>query len=627
VTPRLTRRQLLRVGAAAGALAGLEGVVPARVLERVLAAPASCGQLSDIEHAVIFINENRSFDHYFGTFRGVRGFGDPSVPKLGDGSGLPVFAQPFPGAAGAPYGGHLLPFHFDTNHQGECVNDISHEWTAQHRAWNGGAMDKFLSVHLETNGQRDGPNTMGYYTRADLPFYYALADAFTICDGYFCSMIGPTDPNRLYSMSATLGPDGTKGPPYLTTSSTRTERAGMLTWTTMPEQLSARGISWKVYATPDGNYGDNVLPFFKAYQTNPALAANAFGPSFPANFMADAAAGTLPQVSWVLGSLVDSEHPPAPVTGGEVVAAQILDALIGNPTLWAKTALFITYDENGGFFDHVPPPVAPPGTPGEFLTVNPLPSAAGGIAGPIGLGFRVPMIIASPFSRGGFVCSDTFDHTSTLRFLETRFGAEVPNLSAWRRSVTGDLTSAFNFAAPDASIPALPAPSRTDPRVLGADCPRAAPGVVEENFPTVVGYPLPTPPQTMPAQDPGSPRRPSGPCRASTSPGGPGSVSSRPCTDERSFTFRIHRLHGRPVVRVDAYVNGRRIKTVKAGRGGSINRLVLKPLRKGNFTLKIVTHTANGHRNVTVRRYHDCTKDPPRTLHARKRRRRRRSNA
>src|SRR5207244_2506347 len=133
-------------------------------------------------------------------------------------------------------------------------------------------------------------------------------------------------------------------------------------------------------------------------------------------------------------------------------------------------ALFVTWDENGGFFDHVPPPAAPPGTPGEYVTVKPLPDVAQGIAGPIGLGFRVPLLVASPFSRGGFVSSEVFDHTSLLRFIETRFGAEVPNLSAWRRAVTGDLTAAFDFVAPDTSVPSLPPTSLTDPRVLASNC-------------------------------------------------------------------------------------------------------------------------------------------------------------
>jgi phospholipase C len=498
----VTRQDFLRMGAVAGLLA----LSPWQVVERALAASgaAGCGKLTDLEHVVILINENRSFDSYFGTYRGVRGFADTKNRRS--------FTQAFPGAAGVPYGGHLLPFHFDTNTQGECVNDITHSWGPQHDAWNGGANDRFLSVHLDANGLRDGPNTMGYYARADLPFFHALADAFTICDGYHCSVIGPTDPNRLYSISATLDPSGANGGPILSTSATRTERLGTLTWTTMPEQLEARGIDWKVYGSPDGNFGDNVLPYFKAYQQSPTLLAKATTPTFPGTFETDCAAGTLPPVSWILAPLIESEHPPAPVSYGEVAAAQVLDALTANPALWQKTALFITYDENGGFFDHIPPPVAPRGTPGEYLTVDPLPSEANGTAGPIGLGFRVPLLVVSPLARGGFVCSDTFDHTSLLRFLETRFGAEVPNLSAWRRSVTGDLTSAFNFARADASVPALPQPSLADPRVLASDCPTNAPDAGDESFPTVTGYPLPAPPQSMPAQEAGKPRRPSGVC-------------------------------------------------------------------------------------------------------------------
>jgi phospholipase C len=184
----MTRRDVMRAGVAAGALAGVESLLlPARALERALAAPAACGRLSAIEHVVIFINENRSFDSYYGTYRGVRGFHDGGVRKLSDGSGKSVFYQPFPGEAGIPYGGHLLPFRFDTFNGGECVNDISHEWPAMHECWNGGAMDGFVSTHLKTNGLRDGPNTMGYYPREDLPFFHALADAFTICDHYHCS--------------------------------------------------------------------------------------------------------------------------------------------------------------------------------------------------------------------------------------------------------------------------------------------------------------------------------------------------------------------------------------------------------------------------------------------------------
>jgi phospholipase C len=513
VATGLTRRQFVKGGAAAGAamLASNE------LIGRALANPPRCGRLQDIEHVVILIQENRAFDHYFGSYRGVSGFADPNALLLNDGSGLTVFAQP--GYPGGYDGGHLYPFHLDSFNNGECTNDINHSWGPQHTYWDAGKMDGFVTRHLTADGNANGPLTMGYYKRSDLAFYYALADAFTICDHYHCSVIGPTDPNRLYSMSAWLDPAGTQGGPILSTSSTRVERFGTLTWTTMPEQLQSRGVSWKVYGNADGNFGDNVLPYFKQYQTNPVLAANALTPTYPETFKADVATGTLPQVSWVLASLLDSEHPPAPEEYGEVVAADILNTLVSNPAVWSKTALFITHDENGGFFDHVPPPTAPTATDGEYITASPLPSDAAGVAGPIGLGFRVPLLIVSPFARGGLVSHGTFDHTSLLRFLETRFGAEVPNLSSWRRSAVGDLTSAFNFVKVNASVPSLPQPSRTDSRVTMSTCATSAPidlitsqtnslQLLEETL--VTNYPV-TVNSSPPPQEPGKAPAPSGP--------------------------------------------------------------------------------------------------------------------
>jgi phospholipase C len=241
---------------------------------------------------------------------------------------------------------------------------------------------------------------------------------------------------------------------------------GRLTYTTMAEQLQARGISWKVYSSPDetvlgGILSDNVLSYFKNFQDpGSVLHQNAFGPQFPVDFLADMAFGNLPQVSWLVGSILTSDHPPSPSLFGENILSLVVSALTANPPLWAKTVLFVTYDENGGFFDHVAPVTAPLGTPGEYVTAPPMPDAtvigSPAITGPIGLGFRVPTLIISPFTRGGFVSSDLFDHPSVLRFLETRFGAEVPNLSAWRRATVGDLTSTLNFKKPDQSIPNLP---------------------------------------------------------------------------------------------------------------------------------------------------------------------------
>jgi phospholipase C len=517
----LTRREVLRAGATGGAALSASALLSNSLIANALASAPACGSLSDIEHIVILVQENRSFDHYFGSYRGVTGFADPGVQTLGDGSGLSIFAQP--GYPGGFDGGHLYPFHLDSFHNGECTNDINHSWGPQHTYWDGGKLDAFVTGHEAADGPANGPLTMGYYTRNDLSFYYALADAFTICDHYFCSVLGPTDPNRLYTVSATLDPAGAAGGPILSTSSSRVDRFGKLSWTTMPEQLQARGISWKVYGSPDGNFGDNVLPYFKQYQTNPLLAANALLPTYPGTFQLDVAAGTLPHVSWVLAPLITSEHSPAPTEYGELVAANVLNTLVSNPGVWKKTALLITYDENGGFFDHVPPPTPAAGTAGEFLTVSPLPADAAGVAGPIGLGFRVPLLVVSPFSRGGLVCKHTFDHTSLLRLLETRFGAEVPNLTAWRRSVTGDLTSAFNFVKVDRSVPSLPQPSPVDSRVLLSSCATSAPIDLATSFTNslqvleqtlVSPYPV-TVNSAPPPQEPGTARAPSGPVACS----------------------------------------------------------------------------------------------------------------
>ena len=188
-----------------------------------------------------------------------------------------------------------------------------------------------------------------------------------------------------------------------------------------------------------------------------------------------------------------------------------MSALTANPALWAKTLLLITYDENGGFFDHIAPVTAPPGTPGEFVTAPAVPDptviGSPAIAGPIGLGFRVPTLIVSPFSRGGFVSSDLFDHTSVLRFLETRFGAEVPNLSAWRRATLGDLTSALNLKKPDRSIPNLPSTLPAVPQVI-QQCIANLAGTIPYTAPST---------QTLPPQESGTATRPSGVCQSAAS--------------------------------------------------------------------------------------------------------------
>jgi phospholipase C len=504
------------LGAAASQVtAGRASAAQQRLIDKALAASGSSASLSDIKHVVILMQENRSFDHYFGTMSGVRGFSDPGVLKQTvGGTTYPVFDQfGFKPGAGVDASGYMQPFHLlndPPSKNGESTNDVAHDWGTQHKSWNSGAMNSFMTAHLASDGATNGPVAMGYFTRADLAFYYALADAFTVCDHYFCSVLGPTDPNRLMGMSASIDPAGTAGGPVVETFTDRLAEYGKLRWETMPERLLSAGVSWKVYNDPLGLLALSPLPYFKSYTdvfsiTGLELIAKALTPTYPGDFASDVKSGELPSVSWIVPPLAECEHPAAPPEYGEYLVQQVLHTLVSNPDVWAQTVLFVVYDENGGFFDHVPPPAPRSGTAGEFLTGT-LPSAADGITGPVGLGFRTPALVISPFSRGGFLSSQVFDHTSTLRFIETRFGVEVPNLSAWRRSVTGDLTATLNLkAAPNTSVPALPATSLGDTTIAEEAVLNALAGTLDVGIP----YPLPTS-NSMPSQET-APSRPPGP--------------------------------------------------------------------------------------------------------------------
>jgi phospholipase C len=392
-------------------------------------------RLSDIDHFVILTKENRSFDHYFGSLRGVRGFDDPAAFRSGAAS---VFYQADPDRAE----GYLLPFRLDTvRTSAQRLPDLRHDWATQHAAWNGGAINNWISAHRAVDWP-NGPLTMGFLTRQDLPFYYALADAFTICDGYHCSVFGPTHPNRFYLMSGMIDPAGLYGGPAID------NRGRGYSWETYPERLERAGISWRIYHERD-DFRCNVCKYFYQYQNIPytsPLYENAMRDRSFAELLSDLRTGNIPQVTWIVPSSTVTEHPDFLPAAGEDHTNQILQALWSNPALWATTALILNYDENDGQFDHLAPPTPKPGTPGEFVARE-----------PIGLGFRVPCLVISPFSRGGYVCGTTFDHTSTLRLIEARFGVEIPYLSKWRRSVCGDLTAAFGFGSPSLfDIPPLP---------------------------------------------------------------------------------------------------------------------------------------------------------------------------
>ncbi|MCM2495823.1 phosphocholine-specific phospholipase C [Burkholderia glumae] len=458
------RRDFIKKSAKVLGAAGAISLLPASI-RRALAIPASSktGTINDVEHVVVLMQENRSFDHYLGHHAGFRGFNDRST--------LPVDAQASIFNQPDGQGGYVTTFHLDSNAtRAQTISSLPHGWSDGHAAWNDGRWDNWVPAK--------GGLTMGHFARNDIPFHYALADAFTVCDAYFASCLGPTNTNRLHLMTGMIDVAGTGGGPLIDNTP-----AHVFTWTTYPERLQKAGVSWRVYQGSDGSepfrtsltpnpagstnldYPNpyNVLNFFQAYtaaDADPALVANATTKRTLAELTNDVKAGTLPQVSWLLPPYLCSEHPARSPADGATYIAAVLDALTSNPDTWSKTALFITYDENDGFFDHVVPP-SPPMSSREGLsnvaTANEFYAGSStNPSGPVGLGARVPMFVVSPWSKGAWTCSEVFDHTSIIKFIEKRFGVVEPNISAWRRAICGDLTSAFDFTSPDASAVSVP---------------------------------------------------------------------------------------------------------------------------------------------------------------------------
>lgn len=467
------RRKFMQLMGAGAMVASL----PASIT-RALAISANnrTGTIKDIEHIIILTQENRSFDHYFGTMRGVRGFADPHAVTLP--TGKPVWHQP----NGA---NELLPFRPPVNNLGlTFLPDPPHGWNDTHAAWNLGNHDQWVP--------NKGAVAMAYHNRKDIPYHFALADAFTICDAYHCSLMGPTDPNRYHMWTGWVGNDGQGGGPVITNAELGYD------WHTYPERLQQAGVTWKVYQdigdglfasdtvwwgwTGDpyiGNYGDNSLLFFHQYQNaqpgNPLADFGKTGTEIKKLdrdpnrlldiFRHDVQNGTLPQVSWIAAPEAFTEHPNFPANYGAWYISQFIEILADHPEVMSKTVLFINYDEEGGFFDHMVPPTPPQfpesGDSTVDITNEIYPGDANHPSAPYGLGMRVPLIVVSPWTKGGWVNSQVFDHTSMIRFLEARFGDEYPglietNITPWRRAVAGDLTSIFNFVNPNAKPPHLP---------------------------------------------------------------------------------------------------------------------------------------------------------------------------
>ncbi|MET9616017.1 phosphocholine-specific phospholipase C [Kitasatospora indigofera] len=491
--PEVSRRTLLGGAAAAAVLSAL----PLSVRE-ALAAPARPGRLADIEHVVVLMQENRSFDHYFGSLPGVRGFGDRAAVRGVNGRSL--FHQPDPSRKE----GHLLPFPMNAAHTNAYQQGApAFGFVDSMKAWNDGLADG--SVTRRSGGWLG----QGYYEPADMPFYNALASVFTTCDAYHASVQCNTNTNREHLMTGTSG-----GTVRDTPVTDNTEIPGGYEWTTYAERLEQAGVSWKTYQALD-NFDDNALawfaPFVRAKPGEPLYERGmravgdpaksndpfAMGDALVEAFTADVQADTLPQVSWLVAPAALSEHANYAPPNGEHLTARLLSALAAKPEVWAKTVFILNYDEHGGFFDHLLPPVPPlaagrgrstvpvdgevvvrvtkggstyhrvvgqdgryrvKAADGSLTWSDTLPAGETLVSGPypMGLGVRVPMIVVSPWTRGGVVDSTVYDHTSVIRLLEKRFGVQEPNISPWRRAVTGDLTAVFDFSGRDPQWPQLP---------------------------------------------------------------------------------------------------------------------------------------------------------------------------
>ncbi|MGO4700750.1 phosphocholine-specific phospholipase C [Dyella sp. 2RAB6] len=564
------RRRFLKMTAgSAGGLAALSAWPG--LIDKALAIephnPTGHPSLADVEHVIVFMQENRSFDHYFGMLPGVRGYGDPRPVPMP--SGNYVWYQPEglnPGSRGfsahVPYGSwtkpagwydsdrasqsthYVLPFRLNQpgNVQYQYMTDLDHSWKASQDTWRN--WDTWVPLKSR--------QSMGCLNADDLPFYYQLANAFTVCDAYHCSIFAATDPNRFCLWSGTVPPPmnfpdnyGSCGyvadiqcdinaditpAMYGQTPQARSVAvaAGIADWKTYAETLTDNRITWKIYQEHD-NYGDNYLQYFKnfrvdnsgtpinqssdpyfqsLYQRGRVFAANGdkTGDAIIAEFARDVAAGMepdnfalgsvkagLPRVSWIVAPAQFCEHPSSSPGDGESFTARLLSVLVNDhPEVFRKTVFMLMYDENDGYFDHVPPPIPAINPHYGEMTLADADAAENNASIPVGLGPRVPMLIISPWTAGGKVYSQLTDHTSVVQFLEQwsiakALGTESPArgstrceaISNWRRSVCGDLTAAFDFR------PSLPRPLNTGTTFKN--------GTAQAAVPTPQAFPLQAP--------------------------------------------------------------------------------------------------------------------------------------
>lgn len=415
-----------------------------------LAGLASASQdLNSVEHIIIYMQENRAFDHYFGMLKGVRGFNDRFAPPLP--SKLNSFYQPTDQDDLEQY---MLPWALDSDSTSAmCMDAPTMNYQCDISMWNNGRVDSW-------NTARDPGTGMSYFSRQTLPYYYSLYDAFVKGDQYFQSTFTATNPNRMHlftgSNGLSVGEDAVLD---------NAEPRPGYNWTTMAETLEQANISWRVYQQID-NFDDNAFAWFSAFQSSrkgdPLFDKGmARQRSLIDAFDEDMRNGDLPQVSWIIAPTSKSEHASHHPAAGEDFTARILQRLQANPDVYAKSVFILNYDEGGQFFDHSWTPTPPlsdaEGQSTVRVTEEINPDVMTDVPAPIGMGYRVPLLVISPWSRGNIVLSEVLDHTSVIQLLEKRFNVSCPNISPWRRAMTGDLTSALDFTTePDYSWPTLP---------------------------------------------------------------------------------------------------------------------------------------------------------------------------
>jgi phospholipase C len=382
------RRTFLK-GAGALGVAGLAGPLLSRV-------PTLASSDIPINHIVVDMQENRSFDHYFGFAPFAGSFGVP-----------PGYSQP------DGHGGTVAPYRFTSL----STPDIGHSWSAMHSEYDGGKMDGFYTT--------DGINCMGYYTQAELPFYYSLFDEFTLCANYFCSLMGPTWPNRFYLAAGTSGGITTNG----------VWGYGVFNYPIILDLLDAAGVTWKVYnvsmdSIPFGNT-DNVFVFWQRYAHDQRTRGS------KGEYLTDLNLGRLPQVSFIIPSFARGwdEHPPADVSIGMGIQQELITAL-RQSSAWTSSAYLLTYDESGGYFEHV-----------RSAQLD-----------AYGLGIRVPTWVISPFAKKRHLEGTLYEHTSILKFIETVFN--LPTLASVNHQFDASTPGGPNNAASNGQAVGPPAPPR-----------------------------------------------------------------------------------------------------------------------------------------------------------------------